>query len=93
MSFTFDVIINPIILLVGVIAGAIVGFGIGRTQVARSRSKIMQLENELMSSNAETLEAQRAYVALERGLKDQSIPVISMKINAGKENPKEKASK
>jgi hypothetical protein len=93
MSFTFDVIINPIILLVGVIAGAIVGLEIGRTKLARSRSKIMQLESELMSSNAETLEAQRAYVALERGLKDQSIPVISMKTNAGKENPKEKASK
>jgi hypothetical protein len=93
MSFTFDVIINPIILLVGVIAGAIMGFGIVKAKLARSRSKIAQLENELMSSNAETLEAQRAYVALERGLKDESIPVISMKINPGKENPKEKASK
>jgi hypothetical protein len=93
MSFTFDVIINPIILLVGVIAGAIMGFGTVKMKLARSRSRIRQLENELMRSNAETLEAQRAYVALESGLKDASIPVISMKINAGKENPKEKASK
>jgi hypothetical protein len=93
MLFTFEVIINPIILLVGVIAGAIVGYAIGKARLAKSHSTIRQLETELVNSNAETLEAQRAYVALERGLKDQSIPVISMKINGGKENPKEKASK
>jgi hypothetical protein len=67
------------------------GFGIARAKLARNKAKIMQLENELMNSNAETLEAQRAYVALESGLKDESIPVISMKINAGKD--KDKASK
>lgn len=94
MSFTLDVVINPVILLVGVIAGAIVGFGIGRTKIAKVRSKIAKLESELMNSHVETLEAQRAYVALERRLNDESIPVISMKINGGKENnPKEKASK
>jgi hypothetical protein len=94
MSFTFDVIVNPVILLVGVIAGAIVGFGIGRKRIAKVRSKISKLENELMNSHVETLEAQRAYVALERRLSDESIPVISMKISSGKENnPKEKASK
>jgi hypothetical protein len=92
MSFTFDVIINPIILLVGVIAGAIIGFGIGRVKLAKSQSRLMKLENELLLSNKETLEAQRAYVALERGLIDESIPVISMKIGGSKENPKEKTS-
>jgi len=94
MSFTFDVVINPVILLVGIIAGAIVGFGIGRKKIAKVRSKIVKLENELMNSHVETLEAQRAYVALERRLNDESIPVISMKINGSKENnPKGKASK
>ena len=93
MSFTFDLIINPIVLLAGVIFGAIIGYGVGKAKLAKSQSRIVQLENELMSSNVETLEAQRAYVALERGLKDQSIPVISMKISGSKENPKEKASK
>ena len=94
MSLTFDVVINPVILLVGVTAGAIVGFGIGRIKIAKIRSKISKLENELMNSHVETLEAQRAYVVLERRLNDESIPVISMKINGSKENnPKEKASK
>jgi hypothetical protein len=93
MSFTFEFIINPIILSAGVVGGAIIGYGAGKVKLAKSRSQILKLENELMSSNLETLEAQRAYVALERGLKDQSIPVIPMKINGSKENPKEKASK
>jgi hypothetical protein len=53
-----------------------------------------KLESELMNSHVETLEAQRAYVVLERRLNDESIPVISMKISGNKENnPKEKASK
>lgn len=93
MSFTFDVIINPVILLAAVVGGGLVGFAIGRIQIAKSRSKIQELENELLTSHMETLEAQRAYVMLEIQLKDQSIPVIPMKIGGGKENPKEKVSK
>ncbi len=93
MSFTFDVIINPVILLAAIIGGAIVGFGLGRGKLAKSRSTINKLEIELMNCHEETLEAQRAYVALEGRLKDQSIPVIPMKINGSKENSKEKATK
>ena len=92
MSFTFDVIINPVILLAAIIGGAIVGFGLGRGKLAKSKSTIRQLEIELLNGNEETLEAQRAYVALERQLKDQSIPVIPMKITGSKENSKEKAT-
>lgn len=93
MSFTFDIIINPIVTVACVLAGAIVGFGVGRVKLAKNRAINRQLENELMSAHKETLEAQRAYVALERGLEDQTIPVISIKVNSTKENPKEKASK
>jgi hypothetical protein len=93
MSLTFDVIINPIILVAAIIAGGIIGFVWGRIKLANSRSRVQQLETELMRSNEETLDAQRAYVSLESRLKDQSIPVIPMKINGGKENNKEKISK
>lgn len=93
MSFTFDVIINPVILLAAVVGGVVTGFAIGRIRLAKSRSKVKQLENELLTSHMETLEAQRAYVMLEIQLKDQAIPVIPMKINGGKENSKEKVSK
>jgi len=93
MSLTFDVIVNPIILAAAIIGGGIIGFVWGRTKLAKSRSRIQQLETELMRSNEETLDAQRAFVLLESRLNDQSIPVIPMKINAGKENNKEKISK
>ncbi|MDO6433925.1 hypothetical protein Q4E93_25180 [Flavitalea sp. BT771] len=65
---------------------------IGRATLAKSRSKIIELEKEMMNSHAEILEIQKAYVQLENKLEEHSIPVISMKIN-GKENPKEKATK
>lgn len=93
MSFTFDVVINPIILLAATIGGAIIGYLVARVKLAKSRSHIQQLEAELMHCNEETLDAQRAYVILESKLKDQSIPVIPMKLNGTKENSKEKASK
>lgn len=69
------------------------GFVLGRGKLAKSQSRIKQLEVELMSSHQETLESQGAYVALESSLQDQAIPVISMKLNGSKENPKEKATK
>jgi acyl-coenzyme A synthetase/AMP-(fatty) acid ligase len=93
MSFTFDAIINPVILLAAVIAGAVAGSVVGKVKLNKSRSRIKQLEKELMQCNEETLEAQRAYVILESRLTDQSSPVIPMKINGSKENSKEKASK
>ncbi|HEY6901655.1 MAG TPA: hypothetical protein VI233_13465 [Puia sp.] len=94
MLITFDPVINPIILILAVVTGAIVGILMGRAQVAKSKSKLLKLENELMHSHAETLESQRALVELESRLKDQAIPVIPMKINGSpKENPKEKATK
>jgi hypothetical protein len=95
MSFTFDVVINPIILLAATIAGAIIGFAVGLVKLTKSRIHIQQLEAELMHCNEETLDAQRAYVMLESRMKDQgqSIPVIPMKLNGTKDSTKEKASK
>ena len=94
MSFTFDVIVNPIIMVAGVIIGAIIGFVVGKAKLARTQSKISKLETELLNSHSETLEAQQAFVALERRLVDQTIPVISMKINGSSKEPaKEKLSK
>ena len=92
MFFTTDVVINPVILLGAVIFGSLFGFFVFRARLRRSKSKIYELEMELMRSNEETLEAQRAYVILESKVKDQQTsPVIPMKIN-GKDN-KEKISK
>ena len=89
---TFDLIINPVILLVAAIGGGLIGVFIGKLKLAKSRRKVQELEKEMMNSHAEILELQKAYVQLENKLEEQSIPVISMKLN-GKDNPKEKATK
>ncbi|MBS1662263.1 MAG: hypothetical protein JST68_14560 [Bacteroidetes bacterium] len=94
MLITFEVVVNPIILLLAIVTGAIVGYVIGRAKIAKSESKLQKLETELMYSHQETLESQQALVELQSRLRDQSIPVIPMKINGTpKENPKEKATK
>lgn len=94
MSFTFDLIINPIICSLAVLAGALVGFIVAKGKLIRAQSQIHKLESEIFLSNQETLEAQKAFVALEASLQDQTIPVIPMKITGTKDNnSKEKASK
>ena len=90
---TFDLIINPIILLAGVIGGGLVGFIIGKLKLAKGRAKVRELEKEMMNSHAEILELQKAYVQLENKLEEQHIPVISMKLGGKDNNSKEKATK
>jgi hypothetical protein len=90
---TFDFIINPIVVLAALFGGFLVGYAVNRSALAKRLSKITELEREMMSSHAEILEIQKAYVQLERKLDEQSSPVISMKINGKETSPKEKASK
>ena len=95
MSFTLDLIINPIVLALAGIIGIVIGYLIARARLAKAQSKIQNLEMDLLSANQETLEAQRAYVALESQMQQgQAIPVIPMKISGNsKESAKEKATK
>ena len=94
MSFTFDLIINPIVLVIAGVLGIFLGYLIGKAGLAKAHAKILQLEADVLSSNQETLEAQRAYVALETNLQQgQAIPVIPMKINGTAKDSKEKATK
>ena len=90
--FTLDLIINPFVVLAALIGGAILGFSLGKGKLAKKQSRIVELETEMMSSHAEVLELQKAYVQLERKIGDQSSPVIAMKIKE-KDSPKEKVSK
>ena len=95
MSFTLDLIINPIVLALAGIVGIVIGYLIAKGRLAKAQSKIQNLEMDLLSANQETLEAQRAYVALESQFQEgQAIPVIPMKISGNsKETSKEKATK
>jgi hypothetical protein len=99
--FTLDLVINPIILSVVFFVAILFGYSLGRKRLTKSRARVKELEDEMMSSHSEILELQKVYVDLENKLKDlsfngiakdQSIPVIPMKIN-GKDNSKEKATK
>lgn len=92
MTFTFELIINPIVLIAVAIVAALFGFLAGRKRLAKSRSRILQLEDEMMSSHAEILEIQKAYVKMESRLKELSIPVIPINVNT-KDGSKEKFSK
>jgi len=93
MQFTFDLIINPIVVLVAVVVSAFAGWTVNKIRLAKSQNRIRQLENEMISSHAEILEMQKAYVRMETRLKEQAIPVIPMKINGKETNSKETASK
>jgi len=96
MSFiTFDLIINPIVVSVAVIGGALAGFVLGKGKLAKAHSTIRRLESDIVASNQETLEAQKVYVALEARFQEQeAIPVIPMKISGSKDSSsKEKATK
>lgn len=95
MSFTLELIINPIVLALAGIVGIVIGYLIAKGRLAKAQSKIQNLEMDLLSANQETLEAQRAYVALESQFQEgQAIPVIPMKISGNsKETSKEKARK
>jgi hypothetical protein len=93
MQFTFDFIVNPIILLVAVIVAAFAGWVVNKARLAKCHHRVRELENEMISSHAEILEIQKAYVRMETRLKEQAIPVIPMKINGKETNSKETASK
>jgi hypothetical protein len=93
MQITFDFIINPIIILVAMVVAAFAGWAVHKARLVKSQYRIRQLENEMISSHAEILEIQKAYVRMETRLKEQAIPVIPMKINGKETNSKEKASK
>lgn len=95
MSFTLDLVINPIVLALTGIVGILLGYLLTRVALAKVHSKMKKLEMDLLNANQETLEAQQALVALESQMQDsQDIPVIPMKISGNsKESTKEKASK
>jgi len=90
--FTLDLIINPIVLLLAGVTGIIIGYLVAKGKLAKARNAITKLEADLLACNAETLEAQRAYVELEAHLQGQFSPVIPMKIS-GKEVSNDKFGK
>jgi hypothetical protein len=93
MSFTLELIVNPVILFIAAISGGLIGFVVGKLKLARSRAKVEELEREMMNSHAEILELQKSYIQLESTLQQQPIPVISMKLGSKDSSSKENVRK
>jgi len=65
-------------LFVVIAVSGFAGFMLRSRQLAKSRMKLIKVENEMISSHAEILELQKEYMELElklRGVKDNVVPM------------------
>jgi hypothetical protein len=79
VMFTSDVTANVYVFAAIVFASALAGFFLRTTQIARSRARIILLEQEIRDDHAEILELQRDFIALEIKMNVSKGPVIKMK--------------
>ena len=80
---------NILVLFALVMGSAFAGFSLRSKQLKKNRSRVMQLEKEMISNHAEILELQKEYITMElkfRGIKD---PIVVMS-NAQKTEGEEK---
>ncbi|HSZ86847.1 MAG TPA: hypothetical protein VK787_12515 [Puia sp.] len=77
--FTVEVITNVYVFAAILIASALAGFLLRTSQIARSRSRIIFLEQEIRDNHAEILELQKDFIALELKMNVVKGPVIKMK--------------
>jgi hypothetical protein len=84
--FTIEVSINIIVLALVVVGAIITGFALRSIQVAKMRTKIEELEREILNNYAHILDLEKENTTIESKLQDIQIPVIAMK-TAIKEEP------
>jgi hypothetical protein len=85
---TIEVSLNILVLILIVAVSALTGYGIRSRQLAKTRDRISELEEEMLSNYAEILDLQKDYLNMESKLKDFQIPVIPIK-TVVKENQEE----
>lgn len=83
----FQFTINILWLIPVAIIAFIAGLLFRSAQVARARSRVSELDKDLLNSHAEILELHQEKAELERRLKDSPIPVIPIKSNKEENNP------
>lgn len=83
----FQFTINILWLIPVAIVAFIVGLLFRSAQIARVRSRIAELDKDLLNSHAEILELHQEKAELEKRLKDPLIPVIPIKSNKEENNP------
>ena len=84
IEFSVNVIILALIALVGILAG----YGLRGRQISRNRTKIEELQREILSNYAEILALEKENINMEAKLQDYQIPVISIK-STKKDEPEE----
>lgn len=71
--------INILVLALIVIVSAMIGFALRASQLSKSRSKIEELEREILNNYAEILALEKENTGMEAKLQDIQIPVIPIK--------------
>jgi division protein CdvB (Snf7/Vps24/ESCRT-III family) len=84
--FTVDITTNVYVFAAILAASAFAGFILRTTQIARSRARIISLEQEIRTNHAEILELQKDFIALELKMNVVKGPVIKMKHVVNEEN-------
>lgn len=73
-----EITLNVFVLTGIVIASFLIGFLVKRRQIQLLKSKIVELENEMLNNHADILELQKSKALLEQNLQASKIPVIPL---------------
>ncbi|HMH33870.1 MAG TPA: hypothetical protein VK543_12615 [Puia sp.] len=76
---SIELTINVLVLALIVIIAALAGFSLRGRQIAKSRSRIEQLEREILNNYAEILTLEKENTGMESKLQDFQSPVIQIK--------------
>jgi len=84
---TFDITLNIYVFLLSLGLSLIAGFWGRSNQLAKKHRRIVQLEQEILTAYAETLDSQKDFQDLLIKHKDLTNPVISMKTSKLEDSP------
>ena len=76
---SIELSINILVLALIVIVAALAGFSLRARQIAKSRSRIEELEREILNNYAEILSLEKENTGMESKLQDFQSPVIPIK--------------
>ncbi len=84
---TFDITVNIYVFLLSLGVSLIAGFWGRSSQLAKKHRRIVQLEQEILTAYAETLDSQKDFQDLLIKHKDVTNPVITMKSSKLEDSP------
>lgn len=90
--FTIEFSINIFVFALVVLVAMLAGFALRSRQIVKSRSKVEELEREILNNYAHILELEKENTTIESKLQDIQIPVIPIKTTAKEEKQQFKKS-